>query len=281
MAKTILRTISLFLSLPELAAAFGKDDWSSANSYLDVDDSDTYFDGSFAKYNQNDSEIGLFAKYCPSMLDRAHHYALSDAYCNDLSNQRRAWILKTLEKIDIGTAEYEGRDSNGSVVQIKGIAAKIFYAKLHGDIVEIGIQNPEHLINDIINSYFRSSPHEILVDEVLTEAQLKKFFLSNIGDFYGYYAEIPQSNFESNAYAENKAILEHLKELDMDEITQDIGESVVKLLSDSDKSEIENDLDKLERFFKISGLAKEAFSHAREVIQNKQDELNDLLRKAS
>lgn len=281
MTKPVTRTAIITVPLPDIARALGKKDWDSVNEYLDVDYYDFGSDYNFAKDVSKGSEMHIFAKYCPRILNRAYDYAYNSVISNDLSKQRRAWIEKAMNLIEITNVDYQGMSSKGESFPIENISAKIVSAECDGPNLRVEILNPEHLLNAIISGMGYFYPEEILADVALSENKLCSYFTSNIGDFFKVFSELPYSDFGSNVYPDNKEIKEFLKEMDMDDISSDIASKVVELIADTDKEQIESDLYDLEAFFRINGLAKDVFSEAKELIQSEQDRLNEIMKKVS
>ena len=279
MTKPILRNVTLALTLEQLAAAFKKSEWIGVNDYLDKDVEFGSIDTSFAKNNLKDSTLGLYARYCPNMLNRAYSDAQDSAHADEFSRQRREWILKALRKVDVGQVEYYGKNSDDAEVFVKGMTAKILDAQLHGSIVTVEIENPEHLLNMLSDNYNFSPANEILIDTAMDVVTQQRNFLAGIYSFYTIYAELPSCDFESNAYPDDKDTISFLKEMDKDELAQDIANSVFKILSSASMDDLKKDITRLERELKIDDLEDQIRTHVKEKAESDMEALREKLGK--
>lgn len=191
--KPIERVVKLTLSLQEAWKALGYPKVES--EYLDADAHDDVDHGGYGARDASTFDVWLDERFAgahllfPMSVARAMEDAERQAMADLIGEDRRDTLERAYEKISVA-GEYEGAGAHGEPVQVS-VAAKITDATVDtpGCAVTITIENPEHLLNDVINGVGHFYPTEIVATEELSEASLKSYFLANIGDFFEVYGE--------------------------------------------------------------------------------------------
>lgn len=195
------RVVTLSISLIEALQALKlPKKWMASGEYLDADAYDDVYHTGYTASDIIGAPVPGAAELFPDQVAMALEYAEREAWAVEIGDARRNAIKKAFEMISGIQCEYIGIDSNGSNQSVS-IEAGIESVELDvpAALVTLTIRNPEHLINNLINGLGRFYPHEITVDQVLSPAELKRYFLATIGDFFDVYGvALPSGEIDSN-----------------------------------------------------------------------------------
>ena len=217
-------------------------DWTSTNEYLDADSHDDVFHNGYGandllKMDPSlpdglDSALKLF----PSEVAVALEDAERDALASYIGEKRRESITDNLEEISVA-GEYQSKDGE----MISGVCAKVVSAKVDtpSATVQVTIQNPEHLINDIMNGQGSFAP-EFDPYEAASDDDIKSAFVANAGDYFDVYGQSVKyfvddrhsPNIDESSFAED--IRQRIGELSLMEVAEAVIEAVEAGRFDSD-----------------------------------------------
>lgn len=229
--KTIInRTITLTLPLTETAKSFGYN--------LEVDSYEDVYHNGYKNKDVRKMDLRLpenldgVNEVFPSAVSRAMEDAERDAYASAIRKERISALKSALEKIDLGTAEYQ--DTDGDHVSAKAglISAE---ASEKDDTISVTILNPEHLLNAIIDGMGYVYP-DLSSVEPATDSELISR-IHNLNDYFKVYGESKPSGDLSSQFTPDiddtffaDEIRFHLGEMSLSEV----AEAVVEYVDSSD-----------------------------------------------
>lgn len=245
--KPIKRKVTIKLTLKEAAKALGYDDWAKTNPYLDADDyDDVYHEGYSAKQISDIDPTepagleGVNALF-PHEVARALEYSERQAIASAVSKERHDAICEAFEKIS-PTGEYQSSD--GEMISVRGcsISCNLDVPK---DEVTLEIENPEHLINDIVAGVGMYYPPFDPYEEA-SEAEIKSQIISNIDGYFEVYGERkPTGELDSRYLPDVKKedyediLRDGLGNLTVDDIAECVVDAVDKERIEDEKEAIE------------------------------------------
>ena len=182
--QPIKRITTIELTLVEAANALKYKDWDSTNEYLDADSHDDVYHSGYGK-----KDVTYFSEILPGAnaifpleVAIATEDAERDAYAGAISKARHEAIKISLENISDIQCEYLGQDSEGNQLPV---SIKAGIKEVSVDVPEnkvlVTIENPEHLINGLIDAMGYFYPTEIYADIPRNDRDIKNYFLGNIG----------------------------------------------------------------------------------------------------
>lgn len=219
------RVITIELPLSQTAAKFDYE--IEADSYDDVYHSgysDTHIKNMNISLPKNlEGAEKLFAW----QVGRALEDAERDAIAQEIVEDNLEALKNCLEKINLSNLSYfyEGKsvEASGGITAVE--------IDQENDIIRITIENPEHLINAMIDGVGAVYP-DLNPDEPATTEQIKSRFY-NLKDYFDIYGESKPRTSErldgtrkfSNEYFEH-LLVDNLENMELPEIVEAISEAV-------------------------------------------------------
>lgn len=264
--EPVKHTIKLEVGLADIAKDLGYDDWTKVNDYLDADVS-TWRTGYSAKDAQNwNLPSGVdhdAANIFPSAVAMAMDSAESEALAAAIGEARRDAVVAALEKIQV-TGEYMTSDGEMIAAGEAGIKS----AHIDGDKVVMEIENPEHLINDLMHGDGRFYP-EFSPYEKASPEEIKKY-LHYIGGYFDIYGDSKPDGELDRRFSPDidgdyfKEEFEYrVSEMTLKEIADEVMDAV-------EAERFESEADAIEAAARISGKSKKEVAKAvKEHLVNK------------
>lgn len=188
---------------------------------LDMYD-DVYYDTSLDDLKVPDcGKYNKLKNIFPYIILHALESQGRSAWLQAIEESRNKDIVSSLEKISV-EGEYTGTLSNGEDIEVHCPArVNSVEVDMTEDCVRINIQNPEHLLNDVINGIGEFYPKEIMADVASDNDVLSRFhYLFRYFEVYGESIDsnqrIEPANFDEEFLLSE--IFENLNNLSIDEI---------------------------------------------------------------
>lgn len=141
-----------------------------------------------------------------------------EGYVEAANREARRCLEESLEKIEV-VGEYIGFNSRGEEVYV-ACPARVISAKIEEDELVLEIENPEHLVNDIINGVGGIYAHKILVDQVNEEVLLDR--LDWITEYFSVYGDRYSTMSDRiEPVVSNQDLLESYLESELEVIEED------------------------------------------------------------
>lgn len=279
-AKPVQHTATITCTLKEVAEALGYDEWVKDSDYLDADSmDDVWHSGYSAKDVQNvHTPQGMddVEKIFPSQVAMALENAERDSLAAKIGEARRDTLKEALEKIQ-PTGEYQSGD--GEMISVRDCGVRDVSVDTPKNEVKITIENPEHVINDLVAGRGTYSP-ELDPYVEASDEEIKSGFLATCGDYFEIYGErkpepsdrLDAAGIDDNFFKEE--IDYRIGEMSID----DIAESVVDAV---DAERIESEEEAIALAAKLSGKSKKEIGKAVEKLhQGKAQSHTDRANKA-
>ena len=229
--KPIEREVTIKLTLKQAAEALGFDDWAKMNDYLDAD---SYDDVSHAGYSADDVEnfdspkgLDGAIKIFPTQIAIALEDAERDAYAAAITRERHRVIEQAFEKIQ-PTGEYQSGD--GEMISVRGCGIESCTVDAPKDEVILKINNPEHLINDIMAGVGLVAP-ELDPYTAASDEEIKSGIMSTADDYFDVYGDRKpevsdriEPGLDDSFYAEQAKF--RVSEMSTDEIADAVIDAV-------------------------------------------------------
>jgi len=229
--KPIERTVEVTLTLAEAAKALGHKDWCKVNDYLDADTMDDVFHNGYSERDVLSFSVkGMddVEKIFPLCVAIGAEDAEREAYAAAIGEARRDALVATLEAVQV-SAEYMTGD--GEMISLKGKAG-IKSATIDDDKIKVVIENPEHLINDIVNGVGYFAP-PLDPYEKASDAEIKSYLIANIDEFFDVYGERKPDGQLSSQFSPDindaymaEQVEYRCSELSIDEVAQAVIDAV-------------------------------------------------------
>jgi len=230
MLKKNNRSVELEFDLTELAQSFGYN--------LEVDSFEDVFHNGYSKAEIRKSvslskDLDKAPILFPYLVGQVIEDAERDAYAVAIRNARINALVETLEKIDVGTVEYQSLDGTW----ITKMKARIESASVDPkeNKIKVTVLNPEHLINTVISGVGMFAP-DLSIDEPESEAQLKAKF-HNLTDFFDVYGITKASDELGSQYSpsiDDNYVEEQVRERLLSLENQEIADAVKDVVEDEE-----------------------------------------------
>lgn len=212
--KLIERTVTVTCTLAEAARALGKVEWAKESEYLDADSHSDVWHSGYSARDVRDTDCPApydgAEKLFPNSVAIAREDAERDAYAEALTKERHNWIEEAFSKISVVgeymTADQEMIDGLENSPQVVSCDVDAPNTK-----VTLVLQNPEHLINDLVAGVGYFHP-DIDPYEAMDDNEIVGCFLAVAKSFFDVYGERwPSDDFRVDSYPEDDVLKDHLE----------------------------------------------------------------------
>jgi len=258
----IQREVTIELTLKEAAEALGYGDWAKENDYLDADPhEDVHHSGYSAKdaANWNDPKgMDGATSIFPEAVVRAVEDAERDGWAAAIGEARRDAIKDALELIQVA-GEYQSGD--GDMIGVKSAGVKSAEIDTPANKVTVMIENPEHLINDLMAGLGQFSPE---MDPYTAEDddKIKRMFIQYAGGYFDIYGDRKPSGELGSQFSPDtnddfmaEQCKVYIDEMSVDEIAEAIADAV-------DSGRVDSEAEAITMAVKLSGENKKAIAQA-------------------